>query len=155
MHDREHKDITILETSLHKVTDDDHLVTKHFMIPEHDRRDPHSPARKGNLDIVEILLERDANPDSNSIGWTQRALAKQPKNKSMSICDQKMSCGNKKKDIAEPEILDLERNGSTKKRRQDDTKSIKFPLEKTNTNSSSKNSNFQMIENRQGSPRRE
>lgn len=143
MHEREHRENRNLETSLRKVTNDDHLVTKHNMIPEHDRRDPHAPAHKGNLDIVEILLERDANPNP-SIRWTQRALAKQSKNKS--ICDQKMSSGNNKLDdfkieITEPEILDLERNDSTRNRRQDGTKSIKFPSEKTNTNSNSKNSN--------------
>lgn len=121
-------------------------MIEEILIPQHG---------KGIYALLKFCLREMQILNPNSIGWTQRALAKQPKNKSMSICDQKMSCGNKKKDIAEPEILDLERNGSTKKRRQDDTKSVKFPLEKTNTNSSSKNSNFQMIENRQGSPRRE
>ncbi|XP_029125234.1 potassium channel KAT1 isoform X2 [Cajanus cajan] len=144
MHEGEHKDIRNSETSLRKVTNDDHLVTKHNLIPKHDRIDPHAAAHKGNLDIVEILLERDANPNPNSTGWTQRAPIKQPKNKS--ICDQKMSCENKKSDefrieIAEPEILDLDKNGSTRNRRQDDTRSTKFPLEKMNTNTNSRISN--------------
>ncbi|TKY71981.1 Potassium channel KAT2 [Spatholobus suberectus] len=144
MHEGGHIDIRNSETSLGKVTNDDHLVTKHNMIPEPDRIDPHVAAHKGNLDIVEILLERDANPNPNSIGWTQKNLVKQPKNKS--IRDQKMSCENEKLDefriqIAEPEIIDLDRNGSTRNRRQDGTRSIKFPLEKINTNSNSRNSN--------------
>nr|KYP45074.1 Potassium channel KAT2 [Cajanus cajan] len=80
MDNLEHKDIRNSETSLRKVTNDDHLVTKHNLIPKHDRIDPRSAAHKGNLDIVEILLERDANPDPNSKGWTQRAPIKQPKN---------------------------------------------------------------------------
>lgn len=144
MHEGECLDIRNSETSLRKVTNDDHLVPKHNVILEHVRRDPHAPAHKGNLDIVEILLGRDAHPNPNSIGWTQKARVKQPKNKS--ICDQKMSCENEKLDeyrieIAEPEILDLDRNGSTRNTRQDGIRSIKFPLEKTNTNSNSRNSN--------------
>ncbi|KAL5157504.1 Potassium channel KAT1 [Glycine soja] len=144
MHEGECLDIRNSETSLRKVTNDDHLVPKHNVILEHVRRDPHAPAHKGNLDIVEILLGRDAHPNPNSVGWTQKARVKQPKNKS--ICDQKMSCENEKLDeyrieIAEPEILDLDRNGSTRNTRQDGIRSIKFPLEKINTNSNSRNSN--------------
>ncbi|KAL2341140.1 hypothetical protein Fmac_009080 [Flemingia macrophylla] len=140
----EHKDIRNSETSLRKVTNDDHLVTKHNLIPEHDRINTRAAAHRGNLDIVEILLERDANSNTNSVGWMQRAPTKQAKNKS--ICNQKMSCEKEKLDefrieIAGPEIPDLDNNGSTRNRRQDGTTSIMFPLEKMNTNTNSINSN--------------
>lgn len=142
MHEGECIDIRKSETSLCKVNNDDHLVTKHSMISEHDTIEVRAPARKGNLDIVEILLERDSNPNPNSIGWTQNALAKQPKNKS--IGDQKMSHENEKLDEfrieIEPEIL-LDRGTSTRNRRHDGIRSIKYPKEKLSTNSNSRHSN--------------
>ncbi|QCD76988.1 potassium voltage-gated channel Eag-related subfamily H member 6 [Vigna unguiculata] len=142
MREGESIDIRKSETSLRNVTNDDHLVTKHSVIPEHDTREARGPAHKGNLDIVEILLERGSNPNSNSIGWTQNALAKQPKNKS--ICDPKRSHENEKLDefrieIEEPEIF-LDRDSSTRNRRHGGIRSIKYPKENISTNSNSRNS---------------
>ncbi|KAK7331360.1 hypothetical protein VNO77_25583 [Canavalia gladiata] len=144
LHEGEYKNIRDSETSSRNVTNDDHLFTKYNLVPEDDRRNPHATTHKGNLDIVEILLERDANANNpNAIGRTQKALAKQPKNKSIS--DPKMSSENEKSDefriaIALPEILDSDRNGSSRNRREDGIKSPNFPLEKVYTNSSSRNS---------------
>ncbi|XP_061374310.1 potassium channel KAT2-like [Gastrolobium bilobum] len=135
------------ETSLHKVTNDDQLVIKHNMIPEDGKRDLHAASKKKNLDMVEILLERDANTkNQNAIGGTQKALVEQLKNKSVS--DQIMSSESEKKSdeyrikIAEPDILNLDRNGTTRNRREDGIRSINLPLEKVYTNSNSRNSNF-------------
>ncbi|XP_027364339.1 potassium channel KAT3-like [Abrus precatorius] len=143
-HEGKHTIIRDSETSLSKVTNDDHLVSKYNMIPEDNRRDPHAVTHKGNLDVVEILLERDGNAKNpNAIGWTQKPLVKQPKNKGIS--DQKMSCENEKTDefriaITEPEIPDFQRNGSTRNRK-DGIRSINFPLEKVYTKSNSRNLN--------------
>ncbi|KAK7332189.1 hypothetical protein VNO80_28937 [Phaseolus coccineus] len=138
MYEGECIDIRKTETSLRKVTNEDHLVTKHSVIPEHHA----TPARKGNLDIVEILLERNSNPNPNSIGWTQNALAKQPKNKS--ICGKKRSQENEKLDEfrieIEPEIR-LDRDSSMRNSRHDGIRSMKYPKEKISTNSNSRHSN--------------
>nr|AKR53708.1 KAT1-type channel [Ammopiptanthus mongolicus] len=132
--------------SLLNVTNDDHLITKCNMIPEDGKRDLHAAADKDNLDIVEILLERDANAKNpNAIGCTQKSLVEQLKNKSIS--DQIMSCENEKKsdeyriEFVEPEILNHDRNDSTRNRKQDDIRSINFPLEKKYTKTFSRNSN--------------
>lgn len=109
------------------------------MIPEDGRRDLPSTAYKGNLDIVEILLERDAKVKNplNAIGWTQKAL------KNKSIFDQKMSYENENKsnehriEIVEPEILNHRRNDSTRNTRQDGIGHINFPLEKVYRDSKS------------------
>lgn len=141
MHNGEHINTRDSQNSLQTVTSDAHLVTEHSMIPEDGKRDLHADARKGNLDIVEILLERDAKAkNTNALGWTQKALVQQLKNKNIS--DQIMSCENDKKsdecriEIVEPEILNLGRNGSTRNSRH-----INFPLEKVYTDSNSRNSN--------------
>ncbi|WVY94705.1 hypothetical protein V8G54_033793 [Vigna mungo] len=143
MREGECTDIRKSEISLRNVTNDDDLVTKHSVIPEHETREARAPARKGNLDVVEILLERESNPNANSIGWTQNALAKQPKNKS--ICDPKRSHEKEKLDefrieIEEPEIL-LDRDSSTRNRRHGGIRSIKYPKEKITTYSIPRNSN--------------
>ncbi|CAI8590846.1 unnamed protein product [Vicia faba] len=118
-------------------------------IPEDGKSDVHSavlPLHKGKLDIVEILLERDAkakNPDN--IGWTQKALVQQLKNKSIS--DHTLNCESVKKsdehriEIIEPRNLKLGRNGSTRNSKQDGIRTNNFPLEKVHTNSNSRNSN--------------
>ncbi|XP_047165829.1 potassium channel KAT3-like [Vigna umbellata] len=136
-------DIRKPEIGLRNVTNDDDLVTKHSVIPERDTREARAPARKGNLDVVEILLERESNPNANSIRWTQNALAKPPKNKR--ICDPKRSHEKEKLDefrieIEEPEIL-LDRDSSTRNRRHGGIRSIKYSKEKISTNSNSRNSN--------------
>lgn len=134
------------DNSLHKVTNDAHLVNKCNMIPENGKRDPHAAAHKGNLDVVEILLERDAsakNPDP--IGWTQKAVVKQLKNKI--IPHQILSYENENKsdeyrvEIVEPEILNLGGNDSARNCRKDGIRPVNFPLKKLCTNSSSINSN--------------
>lgn len=112
---------------------DVHLVPKYNMISEDGKRDLQSAAHKGNLDIVEILLERDANvKNPNATGWTQKAL------KNKSISDQMMSYENEKKSdehriqIAEQEIINHGRNS-----RQDGIRHINFPLEKVHRDSKS------------------
>ena len=136
------------EANLHEMTHDDHLITKYNMFTEDGKRDPHAIANKGNLDMVEILLERDANAKNPyATGWTQNALVGQLKGKGIS--DQIMSCEKEKKpdeyriEAVEPEILNLDRNDSTRNRRQDGFRSINFPSEKVCTNSFSRNSNCQ------------
>jgi hypothetical protein len=77
MHERENINIRDSENNLHTVTNGVHLVPNN-MIPEDSKRDLHAAtltAHKGKLDIVEILLERDAKAhNTNAIGWTQKAL---------------------------------------------------------------------------------
>lgn len=121
------------------------------MIPEDGKSDLHAavlPLHKGKLDIVEILLERDAKAKNpNNIGWTQKALVQQLKNKSVS--DHTMNCESGKKldehriEIIEPQILKLGGNGSTRNSKQDGIRTINSPLEKVYTNSNSRNSNCQ------------
>ncbi|WJX22623.1 hypothetical protein P8452_11911 [Trifolium repens] len=119
------------------------------MIPEDGKRDLHAAtltAHKGKLDIVEILLERDAKAhNTNAIGWTQKALVQQLPNKSFS--DHTMNYESEKNsdehriEIVEPQILKLGRNGSTRNSRQDDVRTINFPVEKVYTDANSRNSN--------------
>ncbi|KAK7303123.1 hypothetical protein RJT34_14024 [Clitoria ternatea] len=148
----ENKNITDSGTSWLKGTNDDHLVTKYNMIPEDNRRNLHATAQKGNLDIVEILLEREANANPNTIGWTQKALAKQPKNKSIS--DPKIIRGNEGKsdeiriEIVEPEILDLDKNGSTRNRRQDGVRSMNMNSNSINSNCKSDRDAARLIKKR-------
>jgi hypothetical protein len=130
------------------VTNGVHLVPNN-MIPEDGKRDLHAAtltAHKGKLDIVEILLERDAKAhNTNAIGWTQKALVQQLPNKSFS--DHTMNYESEKKsdehriEIVEPQILKLGRNGSTRNSRQDDVRTINFPVEKVYTDANSRNSN--------------
>ncbi|MED6184282.1 Potassium channel kat2 [Stylosanthes scabra] len=96
----------------------------------------HEDGKRDHLDMVEILLERDAN----AMGWTQKVPVQQLKSKSIS--DQTVSCEKEMKssgeyriEVVEPEILNLDRNDSTMNKRQDDgSRSIKFPSEKARTN---------------------
>ncbi|CAK8530913.1 unnamed protein product [Lathyrus sativus] len=122
------------------------------MIPEDGKSDLHHapvlPLHKGKLDIVEILLERDAKAKNpNNIGWTQKAQTQQFKNKSAS--EHTMNCESGKKsnehriEIIEPQVLKLGRNSSTRNSKQDGIRTNNFPLEKVYTNSNSRNSNCQ------------
>ncbi|KAJ1377327.1 Ankyrin repeat-containing domain [Sesbania bispinosa] len=57
-----------------------------------EKRDPHVAVYEGNLDIVKILLQRDANAKNPNVkGWTQKQL------KNKSTYDQRISCENEKK----------------------------------------------------------
>ncbi|PNY12212.1 potassium channel KAT1-like protein, partial [Trifolium pratense] len=119
------------------------------MIPEDCKRDLHTAtltAHTGKLDIVEILLERDAKAkNTDAIGWTPKALVQQLKSKSIS--DHTMNYESKKKsdehriEIVEPQILKLGRNGSTRNSKQDGIRTINFPLENVYTDYNSRNSN--------------
>lgn len=122
------------------------LLDPNNMIPEDGKRDLHAavlPVHKGKLDIVEILIERDAKAQNpNTIGWTQKALVQQLKNKSTS--DHTMYCESKKSDehrieIVEPQILNFGKNGSTRNSKQDGIRNINFPLEKVYTDTNSRN----------------
>ncbi|XP_045801877.1 potassium channel KAT1-like isoform X3 [Trifolium pratense] len=119
------------------------------MIPEDCKRDLHTAtltAHTGKLDIIEILLERDAKAkNTDAIGWTPKALVQQLKSKSIS--DHTMNYESKKKsdehriEIVEPQILKLGRNGSTRNSKQDGIRTINFPLENVYTDYNSRNSN--------------
>lgn len=148
MHEGEYINIRDSENSLHKVTNDVHIVTNNI-IPEVGKEDLHAavlPAHKGKLDIVEILLERDAKAKNpNAIGLTHKALVQQLKNKSVS--DRKTNCESEKKsdehriEIVEPQILNHCRNGSTRNSRQDGIRTNNFPFEKVYTDSNTRKSN--------------
>ncbi|CAL0334665.1 unnamed protein product [Lupinus luteus] len=133
------------EASMLNVTNDDGLIIKHNMIPQDGKRDLHAASHKGNLDMIEILLEREANAKIPN-GWTQRARVEKLKNKN--IFGQILSCENEKKsdehriDFVESEILNLNSSDSTRNRKQYGIGSINFPLEKKYPNSKySTNSN--------------
>ncbi|KAK7245678.1 hypothetical protein RIF29_40526 [Crotalaria pallida] len=144
MQEGEYRNLRDSEAGMLSVTNDDHLITK--IIPEDGKRDLHAATHRENLDMVEILLEREANAKIlNASGWTRKDGVEKLKNKSIS--DHIISCQNEKKsdehriDFVEPEILSLDRNASIRKRKQDGIRSINFPLEKNYSNSYSKNFN--------------
>ncbi|AES64187.2 inwardly rectifying potassium channel subunit [Medicago truncatula] len=147
MHEGENINIRDSQNNLHIVTND--VSVPNNMIPEDGKRDLHAavlPVHKGKLDIVEILIERDAkSKNPNTIGWTQKALVQQLKNKSIS--DHTMYYESEKKsdehriEIVEPQILNFGKNGSTRNSRQDGIRTINFPLEKVYTDTNSRNSN--------------
>ncbi|CAL0301237.1 unnamed protein product [Lupinus luteus] len=56
-----YKILTYSEASTLNVTSEDGLITKHNMIPRDGKRDLHADSDTENLDMVKILLERDAN----------------------------------------------------------------------------------------------
>ncbi|KAI4295427.1 hypothetical protein L6164_035486 [Bauhinia variegata] len=123
------------ESRLFKVTSNDHFITK----SEDGQRDLHATANRGNPEMVEILLERDANAKNpNTIGWTPKALVENQGNST--IPDPFMSCEKGKKpdehriEFTEPEILDHAINEPTRYRKQDGSRSINFPLENACTN---------------------
>jgi potassium channel len=145
MHEGENINIRDSQNNLHIVTNDVYSDPNN-MIPEDGKRDLHAavlPVHKGKLDIVEILIERDAKAQNpNTIGWTQKALVQQLKNKSTS--DHTMYCESKKSDehrieIVEPQILNFGKNGSTRNSKQDGIRNINFPLEKVYTDTNSRN----------------
>ncbi|KAF1895112.1 hypothetical protein Lal_00022609 [Lupinus albus] len=140
MQEEKYRNLGYSEASMLNVTNEDGLITKHNMIPQDGKRDLHAASHKGKLDMVEILLEREANAKIPN-GCTQRAtMVEKLKNKS--IFGQILSCENEKKsdehiiDFVKPEILNLNNSDSTRNRKQYGIRSINFPLEKKYTNSS-------------------
>ncbi|XP_019417977.1 PREDICTED: potassium channel KAT3 isoform X2 [Lupinus angustifolius] len=142
MQEERYKNLRNSEANTLNVTSEDGFITKHDMIPRDGKRDLHADSHTDNLEMVEILLERDANKKmANAVGWTQEAVLEKLKKKSIS--GKIMSCENEKIsdehriDFVEPEILNLDRNDSTRNRKPDGIRSIK----KTYSNSYSRNSN--------------
>ncbi|OIW13935.1 hypothetical protein TanjilG_09286 [Lupinus angustifolius] len=69
MQEEKYRNLRYSEASMLNVTNDDGLITKHNMIPQDGKRDLHATSHERNLDMVEILLEREANAKIPN-GWT-------------------------------------------------------------------------------------
>ncbi|KAF1890912.1 hypothetical protein Lal_00037483 [Lupinus albus] len=148
MQDERNKNLRFCEDNMLKVTkNEDGLITKHNMILRDRKRDIHAASCRENLDMVEILLERDANKKMpNAVGLTQEAVVEKLKNKSFSgkitSCENEKISNEHRIDFVEPEILNHDMNDSTRNRKQDGIRPINFPTEKTYSNSYSRNYNY-------------
>ncbi|KAF7840467.1 potassium channel KAT1 [Senna tora] len=129
---RRYRDLTDSEVQLNKMTTED------------SERDIHSAAFKGYQEMVDILLERDANArNPNFIGWTPKTLVEQQDKESTANLLINHENGGKldeyRIELETPEILNRIRKDATQNRRHNDPRSINCPLENVYKNSYSSN----------------
>ncbi|KAF7803177.1 Potassium channel KAT1 [Senna tora] len=102
----------------------------------------HDTTKKGDPDMVEILLERDATAKNpNVLGWTPKVPVEQQEDNTISGL--MMNDENRKKlDAYRMELV--ARNDPTRNRRHDSPRSVNFPVEEAYTNFSSRSYNREM-----------
>ncbi|KAK4259221.1 hypothetical protein QN277_005574 [Acacia crassicarpa] len=125
----------------------DSEITLHEVTNEYGKRDIHAATFKGQPDMVDILLERDANAKHpNFVRWkSKNQLEEQQGHKNTS--NHFINCGDRERsddygiDFEEPDILNHVRNHTTRNRKHGDPKSFNHPLENVYKNSYLSNPN--------------
>ncbi|XP_028764347.1 potassium channel KAT2 isoform X2 [Neltuma alba] len=124
----------------------DSEITLHKVTTENGVRDTHAVTFKGHPEMVDILLERNANAKhSNFVGWKSKTQVEQQDHKSNSNLF--INCGDRERsdeyriDFEEPDRLNHVRNDTTRDRKHEDPRSFNYPLESVYKNSYPSNPN--------------